>query len=184
METYHGSGCLSRWRRAGTLHLPGASSKHLRNAPAQGRGEGTHGTNRTAQPRPRGCPMSNWTLAHWFSCITSVVPAEHDAALARLVRMLTGDADRPRPPISLPGRPADPPPARSLVNTETNSTAPRSGLAASYATSTLVNAPYEPGDEQVGAWPRDALERMNRRFAERLERAIASGQEHQPAPPR
>jgi hypothetical protein len=59
----------------------------------------------------------------------------------------------------------------------------RNGLVPSYA-NMLVNAPYEPGDEQVGAWPRDALERMNRRFAERLERAIASGQEHQPAPPR
>jgi hypothetical protein len=36
----------------------------------------------------------------------------------------------------------------------------------------------QPGDEQIGNWPRPVLERMNQRFAERLERAIASGSEH------
>ena len=35
----------------------------------------------------------------------------------------------------------------------------------------------EPGDEQHGAWSRERLESMDRRFVERLERAIARGQE-------
>jgi len=30
-------------------------------------------------------------------------------------------------------------------------------------------------DAQVGTWPREQLERMNERFADRLERAVRSG---------
>lgn len=36
---------------------------------------------------------------------------------------------------------------------------------------------YEPGDEIVGGWPLDRLLRMNDRFTERLEHAIACGLE-------
>jgi hypothetical protein len=134
----------------------------------------------------------NWSLADWFRCISpSATPTERNAALARLTRMLAGDSDRPRPPMSLPGRvtsqdgneAADASRTALEDRAKAGSLPSRNGLVPSYA-NMLVNAPYEPGDEQVGAWPRDALERMNRRFAERLERAIASGQEHQPAPPR
>src|SRR5262245_10866231 len=42
------------------------------------------------------------------------------------------------------------------------------------------NAPSQPGDEQVGGWPRDQLMRMDARFCERLEHAIANGEEHTP----
>ena len=44
--------------------------------------------------------------------------------------------------------------------------------------SQLATAPCEPGDEQEGTWPRDQLMRMDARFCERLERAIARGKEH------
>jgi len=36
----------------------------------------------------------------------------------------------------------------------------------------------QPGDEQVGGWPRDRLLQMNERFREALETAVASGREH------
>lgn len=73
--------------------------------------------------------------------------------------MLAGDSDRPRPPISLPGRvtkqdgneAADA--SRTALEAKAGSLPSRNGLVASYA-GMLVNAPYEPGDEQVGAWPR------------------------------
>jgi DNA-binding transcriptional regulator of glucitol operon len=42
------------------------------------------------------------------------------------------------------------------------------------ASSKLKNKPQEPGDGQVGEWPRYA------RFCKRLERAIANGEEHAP----
>jgi hypothetical protein len=38
----------------------------------------------------------------------------------------------------------------------------------------------EPGDEQIGGWPRERLERMDRRFVARLERAIRRGEERSP----
>ena len=50
--------------------------------------------------------------------------------------------------------------------------------------SQLATAPCEPGDEQQGTWPRDQLMRMDARFCERLERAIARGKEHTPKEPR
>jgi hypothetical protein len=36
-------------------------------------------------------------------------------------------------------------------------------------------------DAQQGTWPREQLERMDARFIERLERAIARGEERRPA---
>ena len=35
----------------------------------------------------------------------------------------------------------------------------------------------EPGDEAVGEWSPEQLDRMNARFVERVERAIAAGDE-------
>jgi hypothetical protein len=35
----------------------------------------------------------------------------------------------------------------------------------------LTQREQEPGDEQVGGWPREQLTRMNDRFVERLETA-------------
>ena len=45
------------------------------------------------------------------------------------------------------------------------------------------DTPPQPGDDQDGNWPRERLIRMDARFVERLERAIANGQER-PAPVR
>jgi hypothetical protein len=50
--------------------------------------------------------------------------------------------------------------------------------------SKIKSAPQEPGDEQVGGWARDRLVRMDARFRERLERAIARGKEHPKSEPR
>jgi hypothetical protein len=41
-------------------------------------------------------------------------------------------------------------------------------------------APYEPGDEAIGTWPREQLERMNARFVERMLLAIERGLERSP----
>ena len=38
----------------------------------------------------------------------------------------------------------------------------------------------QPGDELVGGWPREKLEKMDARFRSRLEHAIANGREHAP----
>jgi hypothetical protein len=38
--------------------------------------------------------------------------------------------------------------------------------------------PAHESDARIGAWPRAKLEAMDRRFVERLERAIARGEEH------
>jgi hypothetical protein len=40
--------------------------------------------------------------------------------------------------------------------------------------------PAEPGDEQQGTWPKEKLQKMDRRFAKRLKRAIACGKERPP----
>jgi len=42
------------------------------------------------------------------------------------------------------------------------------------------DAPAQPGDEVVGGWLREQLEKMDARFRSRLERAIANGREHAP----
>ena len=44
--------------------------------------------------------------------------------------------------------------------------------------SVLAIAPCEPGDEIVGEWSRDRLVRMDARFVDAVERAIARGEEH------
>jgi len=128
--------------------------------------------------------MSNWSLAEWFRCIgPSATPAEHRAALARLVRMLPGDADRLRPPVSLPGRPrVDPaPPVPTLPPMPDDQVR----FGSKWGRLPISAAKGEPTPEDAEwTYTRDRLEQMNRRFVKRLERAIASGQEHPPAPPR
>ena len=47
--------------------------------------------------------------------------------------------------------------------------------------SVLANQPCTAADEQAGELSRDKLEKMNARFVERVERAIASGEECAPA---
>jgi hypothetical protein len=39
------------------------------------------------------------------------------------------------------------------------------------------SSPSQPGDERDGEWPRERLIEMDRRFVERVERAIALGLE-------
>ena len=40
------------------------------------------------------------------------------------------------------------------------------------------DTPSQPGDDVVGGWTHEQLMRMDARFRERLERAIARGKEH------
>ena len=42
------------------------------------------------------------------------------------------------------------------------------------------DAPSQPGDEVVGGWSREQLERMDARFVHAVERAIAREKEHAP----
>ena len=39
------------------------------------------------------------------------------------------------------------------------------------------DTPSQPGDKQTGGWSRDRLVKMNDRFVERVEAAIAAGKE-------
>ncbi len=112
-------------------------------------------------------PIASTT--EWFRCIRGT-PAEHRAALFRLVRMLCGDDRRPRPPVSLPGRPAAAaaPPAQVLPKLRSYRQALPQGKA--------INSPSRDGDARE-PYSRRRLQRMNRSFVERLERAIARGQE-------
>ena len=50
--------------------------------------------------------------------------------------------------------------------------------------SVLATAPCEPGDEVVGEWSRDRLVRMDARFVDAVERAIARGKERPKDEPR
>jgi hypothetical protein len=96
-----------------------------------------------------------------------------------LVRALTGDTERPRPPITLAGqRPSTVlqpgvPPAPSTPPVWTGDLRNRSR-----ATSGAAEA--EPGDEQ-GAYSREQLIRMDHRFRTRLLRAFERGHESRTA---
>jgi hypothetical protein len=95
----------------------------------------------------------------------------------RLVRMLTGDAERPRPPVTLAGQRPDripqpaPPPAAPPppISTRPVHDRPKSS-----------NAEPEPGDEQW-AYSREELIRMDTRFQARLLRAFKRGKESRQA---
>jgi hypothetical protein len=109
------------------------------------------------------------STTQWFRCISpAAMPAERHAALAQLVRMLAGDAThRPPPPVSLPGRCAMPT-ATPVKPAPTPVGSPRRHY------STIGNP--EPGDEQIGDWPRFKLEAMDRRFIARLRQVRGSTQ--------
>jgi hypothetical protein len=51
------------------------------------------------------------------------------------------------------------------------------GRPPTYGLSKLATEPNLPGDEVVGDYSRDRLLKMNERFVERMERAIARGKE-------
>jgi hypothetical protein len=53
-----------------------------------------------------------------------------------------------------------------------------------FGLSKLQNGASEPGDELQGDYTREQLMRMNARFCDRLERAIASGKERPKDEPR
>src|SRR5262249_57893089 len=116
------------------------------------------------------------STAEWFRCIRGT-SAEHHAALYRLVRLLAGDAShRPPPPVSLPGRPPTAPPAAAPPPPVTPTVryfrrAPPAGK--------VINAPSKDHDGN-GPYSDQQLARINASFIERLERAIARGQEHPP----
>jgi hypothetical protein len=109
------------------------------------------------------------SASEFFRCIGSAIRKERHAAFATLVRLLIHDARRPRPAISLPGRPAAPPPtAPPLVKLRSHRRAIPQGK--------MVNAPSRDGDARE-PYSRRRLKFMNRSFVKRLERAIANGQE-------
>jgi hypothetical protein len=114
------------------------------------------------------------STADWFRCIRSTVAEEHYAAFVKLGRLLAGAASYRRPPpVSLPGRPATPPPAPPALpppvplDSRPASWVPRGKAVAHPGKATDGDPPYS----------RAQLERMNTRFAERLEHAIAQGKE-------
>jgi hypothetical protein len=112
------------------------------------------------------------TAAEWFHHIRGT-PAEHRAALYRLIRMLCGDDRRPRPPVSLPGRM----PAAALAPTPP--TPPVRYFRRAPPAGKMANAPSTDADGR-DPYSRKQLDRMDRRFAQRLELAIARKQERPP----
>src|ERR1700746_3503756 len=88
----------------------------------------------------------------------------------RLVRMLTGDAERPRPPVTLAGQrpdsvpqPISPPAPPPPIATRPTHDRPKSSRAVP-----------EPGDEQ-GPYAYAELVRMNDRFRAAVLRAFKRG---------
>jgi hypothetical protein len=99
----------------------------------------------------------------------------NSAAVRRyLARALTGDTERPRPPVTLAGQRPDsvpqptPPPAPPPPPMWTRPIHDRPKSS---------HVEPEPGDERNGDYSREQLKRMNARFVERVERAIAAGDE-------
>jgi hypothetical protein len=108
----------------------------------------------------------------------STLPPYGKAIHRYLTRALQDDRERAAAtPVTLAGPQtngrAPPPPG----------TPPTSEVAMSgtpYAGRVKVAEP-EPGDELVGNWPREQLERMDQRFCERVERAFERGRESRQA---
>src|SRR5262249_37692394 len=113
------------------------------------------------------------SMTEWFRCIGGTA-AEHHAALAKLVRLLVGDAThRPRASISLPGQPAPPtapPPAT------TPATPPVRYVRPALPTGKVIRAPSKDSDGR-GPYSVRRLRHMNTRFHRALEHAIAHGKE-------
>jgi hypothetical protein len=112
------------------------------------------------------------SATEWFRCIgPAATLEERRAALGKLIRMLAGDAVRLRPPISLPGQPAAPA-ATAATTLPVKLRSYRQALPQGK----VINSPSRDGDA-CDPYSRRRLKHMNRRFAKRLERAIAHGQE-------
>jgi hypothetical protein len=100
-----------------------------------------------------------------------------EAVRRYLVRALTGDAERPRPPVSLAGQRPDsapqpiPPPAAAPARKITWEHGGRTRLG---------TAEPEPGDEQ-GPYAYAELVRMNDRFRAAVLRAFKRGKESRQA---
>jgi hypothetical protein len=115
------------------------------------------------------------STAEWLRCIgPTATLAERHAALAKLVRLLCGDAaHRLPPPVSLAGRlAAAPPPTTSsavpaVKLSSWRQALPRGKTAALPSTDADAREPYS----------REQLERMNARFHHAFEHAIAQGKE-------
>jgi hypothetical protein len=119
------------------------------------------------------------STAEWFRCMgPTATSEEQNAALERLIRMLAGDTNRPRPPISLAGRPTIPtPPPPSLAPAPVPVTHPRP------LGRTPREKAVEPSSDDADAcepYSREQLVDMDMRFVKRLERAIARGKERPP----
>jgi hypothetical protein len=119
--------------------------------------------------------ISITSTAEWFRCISpAATREERHTALAKLVRMLVGDSARPRPPISLAGQLVIP--TAPLPTAVTPEAPTVRYLRRALPTGKAVNAPSRDGDARE-PYSRRRLQRMNRSFVKRLERAIAHGQE-------
>src|SRR5215472_9511697 len=99
-----------------------------------------------------------------------------------IATMLAYDrASRPPPPVTLPGRPAAITAAIAAVDVAREPRGPRDehrGAPSPWA----GGATPQPGDEDP-TWTREQLVRMNTRFVDRVEKAIAAGLEHDPRKP-
>jgi hypothetical protein len=158
---------------------PWSKLRAKRKAPAQSQGEENSEIQGPLSTTSSGPQMSIHitSTAQWFRCMSlAATLQERHAALAKLVRMLVGDTARPRPPISLAGRPTIPtPPPPSAASAPVPVTHPRP------LGRTPREKAVEPSNDDADArepYSREQLERMDRRFVERLERAIKRGQEH------
>jgi hypothetical protein len=107
----------------------------------------------------------------------SSIPLNSDVVRRYLARALTGDTERPRPPVTLPGQRADsvpqPTPAPAPPPIWTGDLRNRSRAISGAAEA-------EPGDE-AGPYTREELIRMDIRFRARLTRAFERGKESRQA---
>jgi hypothetical protein len=124
-------------------------------------------------------PIPITSTAEWFRCIgPTATLQERQAALAKLVRMLCGDSSRPPSLISLAGRPAPP----SAPPSATPSAVPpveRRSWRQALPRGKTATQPWTDADAR-DPYSREQLERMDARFAQRLQHAITHGQERSP----
>src|SRR5262245_13139057 len=125
------------------------------------------------------------SLTDWFHHgrrTTAPAPSARQAALKRLIRLLAGDGRRPPPPVTLAGRPT----SNGYANQAAPPVPPRwkpdskwdHGPGRPAHVSPAREPSHSDGDPP---YSREELERMNERFAQRLERAFARGKERRTA---
>jgi hypothetical protein len=110
------------------------------------------------------------------------------AALRRLIRMLAGDASqRTPPPVTLAGQPTngsivhDEPPALPDERRGSKWGRVQSTLRGHVGRSNLPEGNEPIAEDANGPYSREELERMDRKFVSRLERAFESGEESRAA---